>query len=367
MRVHLADDSRVHAFCGPAASGAVGAKGGRQLSGGRRQRIATAGRTSSASGRGSNSSSGAANSRSDGGGGSDELAHPGWEPACACFLAQELDISSAVSAGWLDTAARKFVQDAAKQPARDTSQAPTMINLAEVQQLLDVLSSVIGMPPAGIASVLRKWPRYLACQPAQPRGVACFLRQEVGLTAKQAATLLRAKPVLLGKAVEVLRQRREALQRSLGLSDAQLQRVIGGVPTLLTFSAAGIEERYCELQEWCNECGWTSAEVAEMVSAQPPMLKNSIATLQTNFDRLVELCSFSQQEAAAVVRSWAHVLHSSMDTPNNLRKLDFFKHVIKRPLAALAHAPAYVSYSLTYFIRERGNQLSPSLRYLVSG
>lgn len=43
--------------------------------------------------------------------------------------------------------------------------------------------------------------------------------------------------------VDVLRQRRDALQRSLRLSDAQLQKVIRTMPMLLTSTAAGIEQK----------------------------------------------------------------------------------------------------------------------------
>jgi len=50
--------------------------------------------------------------------------------------------------------------------------ATTGINMAQVHQLLDVLSGIIGMQPADMAAILRKWPRDLACEPTQPRSVA---------------------------------------------------------------------------------------------------------------------------------------------------------------------------------------------------
>jgi len=121
----------------------------------------------------------------------------------------------------LSKAARKRELAAAKQLETGALQmaATTGINMAQVHQLLDVLS---GMQPADMVAMLRKWPRYLACEPTQPRSAGRFLREELGLTAETAASLLRQTPWLLAMEVDILQQRRSAWQRGLGLSDAQL-------------------------------------------------------------------------------------------------------------------------------------------------
>ncbi len=79
--------------------------------------------------------------------------------------------------------------------------------MAQVHQLLDVLSGIIGMQPADMAAILRKWPRYLACEPTQPRSAGRFLREELGLTTGTAALLLRKSPWLLAMEVHILQQR----------------------------------------------------------------------------------------------------------------------------------------------------------------
>ncbi len=124
----------------------------------------------------------------------------------------------------LSKAARKRELAAAKQLETGALQmaATTGINMAQVHQLLDVLSGIIGMQPADMVAMLRKWPRYLACEPTQPRSAGRFLREELGLTAETAASLLRQTPWLLAMEVDILQQRRSAWQRGLGLSDAQL-------------------------------------------------------------------------------------------------------------------------------------------------
>ncbi len=307
-----------------------------------------------------------------GGGGASGGGERDWELyECADFLAQQLGVSLEEAIDWLDKAARKRALAAARQLPGDALAA---ISLAEVQQLLDILSGVIGMPRAGMATVLRSWPRYLACQPAQARSVACFLREELGLTAKQAATLLRTRPQYLSLEVGLLKKRREALQRSLGLSDAQLARAGGSQSLLLGLNTIGIEQNASALLAWCGELGWAADEVAQMVSSRPSILTSSVATMQANLGRLMEVCSLSQQEAALVARSWPDVLYRSLDTSSTLSKLDFLEQVIGRPLAALGRALSYISLSLpntiaprTYFMRERGQRLSPTLRYLRSG
>ncbi len=307
-----------------------------------------------------------------GGGGASGGGERDWELyECADFLAQQLGVSLEEAIDWLDKAARKRALAAARQLPGDALAA---ISLVEVQQLLDILSGVIGMPRAGMATVLRSWPRYLACQPAQARSVACFLREELGSTAKQAATLLRTRPQYLSLEVGLLKKRREALQRSLGLSDAQLARA-GGSQSLLL----GLKHHWHRAEGFCAagvvrrarlDGGW----VAQMVSSRPSILTSSVATMQAKLGRLMEVCSLSQQEAALVARSWPDVLYRSLDTSSTLSKLDFLEQVIGRPLAALGRAPSYISLSLpntiaprTYFMRERGKRLSPTLRYLRSG
>lgn len=76
-----------------------------------------------------------------------------------------------------------------------------------------------------------------------------------------------------------------------------------------------------------------------MVSAQPSILASSV---RARFEQLMEVCSLSQQDAAAVARSWPGVLYRNRKTPKAL-KLDFFQHVIGRPLAALAQALRHTS------------------------
>ncbi len=122
-----------------------------------------------------------------GGGVSEEQAWELYE--CADLLARQLGVDSDEALSWLDKAARKRELAAAKQLETGALHmaATTGINTAQVHQLLDVLSGIIGMQPAGMAAMLRKWPRYLACEPAQPRSAGRFLREELGLTAETAA------------------------------------------------------------------------------------------------------------------------------------------------------------------------------------
>ncbi len=312
----------------------------------------------------------------DGGGGGSMAAHAGWERACADFLAQALDVSSAQAAGWLDKAARKNELAAAKQASggEQHTAAPAVIRLAEVQQLLGVLSSVFGMQPAGMAALLRKWPRYLACEPAQPLGVARFLRQELGLTAAKAAAFALYRPVMLCMAVEELRQRRGAWQRSLGLSGKQLERVLRGHPRLLTYSVSGAEQHASALVEWCSSYGWTCDAIAGLVSAAPELLGRSTLRLQTNFDRLMAARGLSQQQAVAAISAWPEMLVMNMAMPSKVRKLTFLQRVIRRPVAVLARSPSYLAYSLetriaprTCFRLERGMDLGPTLSYLRDG
>lgn len=117
---------------GRAAATAVGSAGGGSP--------AAHDRSGSSEGGGSDGGGGGTD---EGGGGGSMAAHAGWERACADFLAQALDVSSAQTAGWLDKAARKKELDAAKQASggEQHTAAPAVIRLAEVQQLLGVLSS----------------------------------------------------------------------------------------------------------------------------------------------------------------------------------------------------------------------------------
>ncbi len=317
---------------------------------------------------------------SDGGAvgdGGSETAHPGWEPACAGFLAQALDVSSAEAAGWLNKAARKLEQAAAKQPqgAAPQPQPSATIRLAEVQQLVEViLNGVIGMPKASMVTMLRKWPRYLASKPAQPLGVANFLREEVGVTESRAGCLLRLAPQLLGTSVEVLRQRSKALQCALGLSDAQLARIIHRRPDVLGRSVSGIDQQYPALLEWCRDCGWTSDQFIKMVTARPRILSSPVPTLQNNFALMMEVCRLSQRQTVDAMCSQPNLLHRTIATPEKIRKLDFLQQVIGRPMADLAQVRSYIDCSLpdriaprTYFRLARGKKLGPTLGYLREG
>ncbi len=286
---------------------------------------------------------------------------------CADLLVQQLSVDLEEALRWLDKAARKRELAAARQLEAGAQQTAA-ISAAGVQQLLDVLSGVIGMQPAGMAAFLRKWPRYLACEPAQARGVACFLREELGPTASKAASLLRRHPRVLAMEAGVLRQRRDAWQRSLGLSDAQLAKVMSALPVLMTYTVTGIEQQAVAVQAWCRTLGWTADDVAAMVSIRPMILQSDISTLQTNFDSFMGMCGLSHEEAVAICHSTPNVLVVNMATPGNKRKLDFLQHVIRRPAAALAQSPLYIGRSLenviaprTFFWRARGRELSPSL------
>ncbi len=292
---------------------------------------------------------------------------------CADLLARQLGVDSDEALSWLDKAVRKRELAAAKQLESGALHmaATTGISTAQVQQLLDALSDVIGMQPAGMAAMLRKWPRYLACEPAQPRSAGRFLREELGLTAETAASLLRRTPRLLATEVDILQQRRSAWQHGLGLSDAQLAKVIGAQPRLMSYIVTSIEEQAAALLAWCRARGWTAGDVAKMVSTQPMLLASDCSTLQTNLDRFVDVCGLSQEQAAAACRSCPTVLTKNMAMPGNERKLDFLHGVIGRPRADVVQFPVYVSQSLenviaprTYFMRARGKELSRTLSYL---
>ncbi len=292
---------------------------------------------------------------------------------CADLLARQLGVDSDEALSWLDKAARKRELAAAKQLETGALQmaATTGISTARVQQLLDALSGIIGMQPADMAAMLRKWPRYLACEPTQPRNAGRFLREELGLTASQAVVFVRIWPQLLGMDVAVLRQRRDAWQRSLSLSDAQLAKIIGGQPRLMSYTVTSIEEQAAAVLAWCRARGWTAGDVAKTVSIEPRLLTSDCSTLQTNLDRFVDVCGLSQEQAAAVCRSWPCVLTTNMATPGNERKLDFLHRVIGRPRADVVQFPVYVRQSLeniiaprTYFMRARGRELSRTLSYL---
>ncbi len=308
------------------------------------------------------------------GGGVGSSEERAWELyECADLLAQQLGVDFDEALSWLDKAARKRELAAAKQLDTGTLQmaATTGINTAQVQQLLDALSDFIGMQPAGMAAMLRKWPRYLACEPAQPRNAGRFLREELGLTAETAASLLRQNPRLLAMEVDILQQRRSAWQRGLGLSDAQLAKIIGGQPQLMSYTVTSIEEQAAALLAWCRACGWTAGDVAKTVSTEPRLLTSDCSTLQTNLDRFVDVCGLSQEQAAAACRSWPTVLITNMATPGNERKLDFLQRVIGRPRADVVQFPVYVSRSLenviaprTCFMRARERELSRTLSYL---
>ncbi len=232
----------------------------------------------------------------------DAAAAPIWEAACADLLAQELDVTPAEAAGWLSKAACKRTLAAGKQLQNGTAHT-TAISAAEARQLLDVLSGIIGMQPADMVAMLRKWPRYLACEPAQPRRAGRFLREELGLTAKMAASLLCESPWLLAMEVDILQQRRSAWQRGLGLSDAQLAKAIGGYTRLMAYTVTGIEEQAAAVLAWFRARGWTADDVVKMGSQHPRLLARHCSTLQTNLDRFADVCGLSQEQAAAACRS----------------------------------------------------------------
>ncbi len=308
------------------------------------------------------------------GGGVGSSEERAWELyECADLLARQVGVDSDEALSWLDKAVRKRELAAAKQLETGALQmaATTGINMAQVQQLLDVLSGIIGMQPAGMAAVLRKWPRYLACEPAQPRSAGRFLREELGLTAKTAALLLRQNPWLLAMEVDILQQRRSAWQRGLGLSDAQLAKVLGRQPHLMTYTVTGIEKQAAAMLAWCRARGWIADDVVKMGSTQPMLLSSDCSTLQTNLDRFADVCGLSQEQAAAVCRSWPTLLITNMATPGNERKLDFLQHVTGRPRADVVQVSVYVSRSVenviaprTYLMRARGRELSRTLSYL---
>ncbi len=308
------------------------------------------------------------------GGGVGSSEERAWELyECADLLARQLGVDSDEALSWLDKAVRKRELAAAKQLETGALQmaATTGINTAQVQQLLDVLSGIIGMQPADMAAMLREWPRYLACEPAQPRSAGRFLREELGLTAETAASLLRRTPWLLAMEVDILQQRRSAWQRGFGLSDAQLAKVLGRQPHLISYTVTGIEEQAAAVLAWYRARGWTADDVVKMGSTQPMLLARHCSTLQTNLDRFVDVCGLSQEQAAAACRSCPTVLTKNMATPGNERKLDFLQRVIGRPRADVVQFPVYVSQSLenviaprTYFMRACGRELSRTLSYL---
>jgi len=286
------------------------------------------------------------------------------------LLTKMLHVTPAEAAGWLSKAARKRTLAAGKQLQNGAAQTAA-ISAAEARQLLDVLSGIIGMQPADMAAMLRKWPRYLACEPTQPRSAVCFLREELGLTASQAAVFVRTWPQVLSMDVAVLRQRLDIWQRSLSLRDAQLSKVIGGQPRLMSYAVTSIEEQAAAVLAWCRARGGTAGDLAKMVSTQPTMLARDCSALQTNFDGFMSMCGLSQEQAAAICRTSPNVLVTNMATPGNERKLDFLQHVIGRPTVALAQNSAYLGRSLenviaprTYFMRARGRELSPSLHQM---
>ena len=198
-----------------------------------------------------------------------------------------------------------------------------------------------------------------------------FLREELGLTTGTAALLLRKTPWLLAMEVHILQQRQSAWQRGFGLSDAQLAKVIGRQPHLMTYKVTGIEEQAAAVLAWCRARGWTADDVVKMASTEPRLLARHCSTLQTNLDRFVDICGLSQEQAAAACRSWPTVLTRNMATPGNERKLDFLQRVTRRPRADIVQFPMYLSRSLeniiaprTYFMRARGRELSRTLSYL---
>jgi len=302
------------------------------------------------------------------GGGVDMGEERAWELyECADLLVQQLSVDSEETLSWLDKADRKRELAATRQLEAGTP-LPAAISAAQVQQLLEVLSGVIGMQPAGMAAFLRKWPRYLACEPAQARGVACFLREELGATASKAASLLRRHPRVLAMEADILRQRRDAWQRSLGLSDAQLAKVLSALPAPMSYTVTGIEQQSAAVLAWCCALGWTSEEITNVLLRDPRILQRDALSLQSNFDSFMGMCGLSHEEAVAICHSTPNVLVKNVATPGNKRKLDFLQQVIGRPAAALAQSPLYIARSLenviaprTFFWRARGRELSPSL------
>jgi len=99
-----------------------------------------------------------------------------------------------------------------------------------------------------------------------------FLREELGLTTGTAALLLRKTPWLLAMEVHILQQRQSAWQRGFGLSDAQLAKVIGRQPHLMTYTVTGIEEQAAAVLAWCRARGWTADDVVKMASTEPRLL-----------------------------------------------------------------------------------------------
>ena len=104
----------------------------------------------------------------------------GHKPECAGFLAQRLAVSSNEAAAWLAKAARTRLLDSQRQDTADGGAPPPpgAITLAVAQLLINALADAIGMDAAGMAALLRNWPRLLGicaeCRRSSPAaGAVC--------------------------------------------------------------------------------------------------------------------------------------------------------------------------------------------------
>lgn len=172
-------------------------------------------------------------------------------------------------------------------------------------------------------------PQLLSYKLSNVQSTTAFFREDIALSSKEFASLLKAYPSVLMYSIDKrLRPTVDFLQNECGGGKdnwASWKRVIYSYPTIFSHSLDG--RLLPKIEFFCNETGGKSlglkrSELSQVVAKFPPALWLSEENLQSKIDFLTESLDLKRSELIQLLVSYPQILGLSLD--NLRRKLIFF-------------------------------------------
>jgi len=181
-----------------------------------------------------------------------------------------------------------------------------------------------------------------------------LLQQQLGLSKAELLKVVLRLPAVLSYSVEVREKKLKALQQRLGLSDTELKTVVLRLPAVLGYNVEVLEKKLKALQQ---RLGLSEAELRKVVLRLPPVLSYSVEkNVLPKLDWLQQRLGLREAELQQVVLRLPPVLGLSVEK-NLAPKLDWLQEELGLSDEALRELilakPDRLGYSLEKRYRPR--------------
>ncbi|KAI7838724.1 hypothetical protein COHA_007520 [Chlorella ohadii] len=215
-----------------------------------------------------------------------------------------------------------------QQLARIARKCPFLLRADLPRNMLPICELLRGwgLLHADVRRVVVSHPSFFMYRPETIEERIRWLHEELGLSKKDVATLLR-KYVLVAaySAAQHEHGRRWLLEQ--GVPSSKLPRAITRFPHLLIYSGN-------KRSEWVgfmrDELGLSQAAVARVLVSQPDMTGRSLALLRKHLGMWQTVLRLSPAQLKSMLEANAAVLRLDVSSPTYAAKIEYLKHLLER-------------------------------------